>query len=639
MLVWGSPSPAAPRQGAPLAGTLALGLGCPPGCWGGLCQQQVPLWARGAWPDRPCGVRLCVAPRQHPSSAGRAGCTPRSGQTRKGLAWPASLGDSALPRPRAAWHWAVPTCRAARSRHGTSPRPSLPAADWTVPLPPPASRPVTSARAGAGAHLGVPSRETINSLSRAPQPLAGPMPLCHECLRCETASPLSVQTGAAGALPARVLTPSRGHPGRPPAPHAPGDAAMILRTCAAPLAPPVPLRVGTHPARGFAHPGGPPAAARPPPWGSGEVTGRPPACPQLGTRARPSAPGAATDAGAALLPRARQGSDAETRPSPRGLAASPVPVRWWPCPGAGDHSGGDGGAPQLTALGTTSSSHGTDPAWCPKRLVAPRGLHEPCRGGGDLGHWAAPGAPIAAACAGVPRHAAQPLSATVGAEPGRCQDPGEGSTRCADRLPPPSGCARPHGLLVPRSGSLIPASCSPGGGFPGGAPLCKPRQRRLPGSRRPGAVITAQGMMSGLAATREDEREKAGPPPSRGSRGWGARLGRGEATGDAGGTWGTHPAASAPPGTFGCRCRQPLSGSRRGAGACPSPSSVPGERSSHGCGGGHATLPTINGSLWNKQEESCFANAAELSLHNAAAEQLAAELNKDGSVLGADGSR
>lgn len=33
---------------------------------------------------------------------------------------------------------AMPTCQAARSWHSTSPWPSLPATNWTAPLPPPA---------------------------------------------------------------------------------------------------------------------------------------------------------------------------------------------------------------------------------------------------------------------------------------------------------------------------------------------------------------------------------------------------------------------------------------------------------------------------------------------------------------------
>lgn len=176
-----------------------------------------------------------------------------------------------------------------------------------------------------------------------------------------------------------------------------------------------------------------------------------------------------------------------------------------------------------------------------------------------------------------------------------------------------------------------------GGKFPGGAAWYKPRQRRLPGSKRPGRVITVPGMMSGPAATREDEREEAGPPPA-GARG--AKPGRGEDTRAAGGTWGTQPHNLGPVGSLGCQSRQPLSGYSSGAGACPSPSSVPGERSSHGCGGGHATLPTINGSLCNKQEESCFANAPELSLHNTAWRSIPPpRLNKAGSVSGADGEQ
>lgn len=145
--------------------------------------------------------------------------------------------------------------------------------------------------------------------------------------------------------------------------------------------------------------------------------------------------------------------------------------------------------------------------------------------------------------------------------------------------------------------------------------------------------------MSGLAATREDEREEAGPPPT-GAEG-------GERGGDVRKTWGMpvgcgapSPTPSAPREPLAAEAdSQPLSGYSRGAGVRPSPSSVPGEHSLHGCSGGHATLPTINGSLCNKQEESCFANAAELSLHNTAAKHLSAGLNKDGSVLGADGSR
>lgn len=75
-----------------------------------------------------------------------------------------------------------------------------------------------------------------------------------------------------------------------------------------------------------------------------------------------------------------------------------------------------------------------------------------------------------------------------------------------------------------------------------------------------------------------------------------------------------------------------------------SPRCVSGERSQAGFSQrtacprrvGHATLPTINGSLCNKQGESCFANVAELSLLHAAAKHLSMRLNKNGSVLGAD---
>lgn len=116
----------------PFVGTPALGLRCP--LLGGLL-QRVWLWARGTLLERSCSRRLRIVPRQRPSSPGRAGCIPLSGQTRKGLVWPASLGDAALPR--AGWRRAVPTCRAARSRHSTSPRPSLLPADWTPALPPP----------------------------------------------------------------------------------------------------------------------------------------------------------------------------------------------------------------------------------------------------------------------------------------------------------------------------------------------------------------------------------------------------------------------------------------------------------------------------------------------------------------------
>lgn len=135
-----------------------------------------------------------------------------------------------------------------------------------------------------------------------------------------------------------------------------------------------------------------------------------------------------------------------------------------------------------------------------------------------------------------------------------------------DQFPPPSGCTHPRGLHVPRSSSGMP------GVFPGGAPLCKPRQRRRPGNR---GLTLSLWMMSGLATTREDERKAAGPPPwerGRGERGWDAR--------DAGGMW---VGCGAPSPTAWARTipwlrePQPLSGC--GAGACRSPCRVPGERS------------------------------------------------------------
>lgn len=153
---------------------------------------------------------------------------------------------------------------------------------------------------------------------------------------------------------------------------------------------------------------------------------------------------------------------------------------------------------------------------------------------------------------------AQSAPDVEGAVPGRCRDHGIGSHHHP---------AAPIPILhVPRSSSGMP------GVFPGGAPLCKPRQRRRPGNR---GLTLSLWMMSGLATTREDERKAAGPPPwerGRGERGWDAR--------DAGGMW---VGCGAPGPTAWARTipwlrePQPLSGC--GAGACRSPCRVPGERS------------------------------------------------------------
>lgn len=155
--------------------------------------------------------------------------------------------------------------------------------------------------------------------------------------------------------------------------------------------------------------------------------------------------------------------------------------------------------------------------------------------------------------------------------------------------------------------------------------------------------------MSGLATKREDERQRAGSPlPGEcGVQGW--RVGRVARGGTRGRMRGTElqphtGPAPAPRAAESCGGRSPVTT------AVPPPARALAERrgsnprtaaaSPHrlGCAG-HATLPTINGSLCNKQEESCFANAAELSLHNTAAKHLSAGLNESGSVSGADGSR
>lgn len=221
---------------------------------------------------------------------------------------------------------------------------------------------------------------------------------------------------------------------------------------------------------------------------------------------------------------------------------------------------------------------------------------------------------MAAPCLSFHKHPAQACLCAVAAAAGQCQDPVLTGSQHH-----PSGCAGPCGLHVPHSGAVIP------GVFPGGAPLYKPRQRQLPRSRRPRTVIAAQGMMSGLAAARRDEREAAGPPPT------GERLGHGEDTGGAGGMWGTSPTPW-PHGSPGLLEPRAALWLRPWCRRLPEPLRVPGERCSHGCGGGHATLPTINGSLCHKQEESCFANAAELSLPTT--EHPSAGLSREGSALG-----
>lgn len=213
------------------------------------------------------------------------------------------------------------------ARHGTSPWPSLPAAGWTAPHPPPTLRPVTS---GAGEHSGVPGRENIYGLSRARRPLAGPTcpaPPCRGCLRRETASPLSCEPQP--AWQERCLC---GHGPRP----AVTGAVPRRRGRDRAHVPPAPRR--WHPR--CCHP---PCVSQ-----HGEVTGHSPAlaCPSgclspAGDMCS-SFPGQTAHAGTALLPRARHRSDAGTQPGPGGLAPSPVPMRWWPCPEAGDRGGGGG---------------------------------------------------------------------------------------------------------------------------------------------------------------------------------------------------------------------------------------------------------------------------------------------------------
>lgn len=206
----------------------------------------------------------------HPMAAfvlpGRAGCIPFSGQTHEG-SWPWGCGSAPSTRSLAssraylpgctqpAWHVTV-AFTPGRGLDGSSSSPSL-----TL---------VTSAWAGAGALQGVPSRETINGLSRVLWPLAGPtcpVPLCCQCLWCEMASPLSCRT-AVGAAAAAAL-PARGTEADPqssqviPSQHAPGGMALTTHTCTPLLAcfgwhPPCmgccPSSQSSHPCRGSSPP-------------------------------------------------------------------------------------------------------------------------------------------------------------------------------------------------------------------------------------------------------------------------------------------------------------------------------------------------------------------------------------------------
>lgn len=141
-------------------------------------------------------------------------------------------------------------------------------------------------------------------------------------------------------------------------------------------------------------------------------------------------PRAATDAGGAAF-------SSWHLAGPRGPSRSPVPVGRWPCAGAGDRSGGDRGQ----ALGGTPGPTGRMQCGAPGGSMPPPGL-APAHP-----HHGLPTLPAQA----------QPVSAAVGREPGRCQNPGVAPATAW--LRPPLGVA-PATLRLSDAGGRQPQGCS-----------------------------------------------------------------------------------------------------------------------------------------------------------------------------------